>query len=568
MDHLNYVFQNVPLEYNNLGGRGLTSKLLWEEVDPRVHPLNKDNKVVISPGLLTGTTAPSTGRISIGSKSPLTGGIKESNAGGTASQYLAGHGIKALILEGKASEKHCWVLVVRTNKVEFQVMDELSMLGNYDTVSILKKKYGEDCSIMSIGPAGELCSSIATIAVTDLEDHPTRHAARGGLGAVVGSKGIKAIVITKPLTTMVKAVDVEAFRETAKAFSKDLISSKKALSTYGTALLVNVINSVGGFPTNNFSTGHNDEAENISGENLHKLCTTRGGATAHPCSRGCVIRCSNIFHDDKGSYVTSGLEYETIALLGSNCGLNNLDNIAELDRICDDIGIDTMDTGGAFGVAMEAGSINLGDFETMKSTLLSIATQDSFLGKLISHGAALTGKVLGVERVPTVKGQTIAAYDPRALKGTGVTYATTSMGGDHTAGNATPGRGGIDHRSPAGQIKLSKSLQINSMICDILGMCIFVGPVDETIPTLSSLVSSFVGYAVSTEDLKKQAREILKLEVDFNRLAGISSMANDLPLYFREEPLPNNGLVFDVPHEDLLNFSFSDDEKESSVELN
>ncbi len=547
--------ESVPPRYCNLGGRGLTSMLLSDEVNPRCHALGKENKLVIAPGLLTGTSAPSSGRTSLGAKSPLTETIKESNVGGIAGQYLATHGFKAIVLEGTPIEKRCWVLVIDDNGIKLDLKDNLKGLGNYETVEKLHLEYGSDYSVICIGPAGEAGAALASVAVSDREGRPVRHAGRGGMGAVLGSKGIKAIVISKPAQAVVEAADSEKFRKTAGKFAKSLAQSKKSLSNYGTAILVNVINEIGGLPTRNFSTGRNEYADAIGGEKLHDLCKQRGGKTGHACSRGCVIRCSNVFNDEKGNYVTSGLEYETIVLLGSNCDLNDLDSIAKLDRICDDLGIDTVEIGCALGVAMEAGVIPFGDFEEMKDALSGIVS-GSYLGKILGQGTAVTGKVLGVERIPTVKGQSISAYDPRALKGTGVTYATSTMGADHTTGNCLPGRGGLDSHKPDGQIGLSRDLQVISMLCDILGICIFVGTVPENVPVFAALVSAFTGQNIGPELLLKQARQVLKAEQEFNRDAGIGKCQNDLPYFFRTEPLPNNGLVFDVPVYELEEFDY------------
>ena len=551
----NFWVEPVPAKYENLGGRGLTSNFLSDEVNPRCYPLGQENKLIIAPGLLTGTIAPSSGRCSLGAKSPLTGTIKESNVGGTAGQYLAGHGIKALILEGLPVEKRTWVLVVDGQNLKFLIKDELKSLGNYQTVTALRQEFGADSAVMCIGPAGEMGAALATVAVSDLEGRPARHAGRGGIGAVMGSKGMKAIVITRPDKVVVRAAASEQFAATAKEFAKLLSQSKQGLTAYGTAQLVNLINAVGGLPTRNFSIGHNPEAEAISGEKLHQLCNERGGKTGHACSRGCAIRCSNVFHDQTGNYVTAGLEYETIALLGSNCGINELDGIAELDRLCDDMGIDTMETGCALGVAMEAGTISFGDLARMKEVISGISTGQE-LSRIIAQGASVTGRILGVERVPAVKGQSMSAYDPRALKGTGVTYATSPMGADHTGGNCLPGRGGLKVDKPDGQVALSKELQITTMVCDFLGICIFVGPLMENMPVLAELTSAFAGKEINVETLLSQAREILAVEQAFNEEAGIGSGQNDLPAFFRTEPLPNNGLVFDVPFRDLKEVRF------------
>ncbi|MFZ5650346.1 MAG: aldehyde ferredoxin oxidoreductase C-terminal domain-containing protein [Bacillota bacterium] len=547
--------EDVPPEYRALGGRGLTSKLLSDEVNPRCHALGMDNKIIIAPGLLTGTVAPCSGRTSLGAKSPLTGTIKESNVGGAAGQYLAAHGIKSLILEGRPAEKHLRVLVVEKNEIRLEVKDNLAGMGNYQTVDALKMEYGPNCAVISIGPAGEMGAAVATVAVSDMEGRPTRHAGRGGIGAVMGSKGIKAIVVSRPEKLVVEASDNTCFREKSAEFAKSLQQSKKTLTDYGTAVLVNIINEFGGLPTRNFSAGRNGNANDISGEKLHQLCRERGGVTGHPCSRGCAIKCSNIFVDKLGNYITSGLEYETIALLGSNCGLNDLDAIAKLDRLCDDLGIDTMEMGVTLGVAMESEIISYGDYHAMYELISGIAKGTGF-GKILGQGAVVTGRILGVERVPAVKGQGISAYDPRALKGTGVTYATSTMGADHTAGNCLPGRGGLNCHEAAGQVNLSRELQIYSMVCDILGICIFVGPLAENMPVMAALAEAFMGKEFSPDILKRTALETLRVEVRFNRKAGIGSGLNDLPHYFRTEPLPENGLVFDVPAGELERFDF------------
>ena len=545
---------DIPPEYLNMGGRGLTSLILSNEVNPKAYALGADNKLVIAPGLLTGTNAPCSGRLSVGAKSPLTGTIKESNVGGLAGQYLAGHGIQALIIEGKPQQKQCCVMVIGPNDIKLEEKNSLAGLGNYALVDEIKKEYGSQNAILSIGPAGEMGASLATIAGTDMENRPSRHAGRGGLGAVMASKGIKAIVISKPSNIFIEAANIKKFKDTAAEFARSLNETKKALSKYGTAVLVNIINEVGGLPTRNFSIGRNEEAGNISGELLHELCSKRGGVTGHPCSRGCAIRCSNVFNDEEGNYVTSGLEYETIVLLGSNCGLNNLDDIAKLDRQCDNLGIDTMEMGATLGVTMEAGLIPFGSYDLMQDAIESIA-KGSQLGKIFGQGASTTGKIIGVERVQAVKGQAMSAYDPRALKGTGVTYATSTMGADHTAGNCLPGRGGLDCRKPEGQVNLSQEMQTITMVCDILGICIFVGPLPENMPVMTALFNSFREQEASVEDLYAMANNILSLETKFNDKAGITQ--NDLPLYFRTEPLPNDNLVFDVKEEELKKIKFN-----------
>jgi aldehyde:ferredoxin oxidoreductase len=555
MTDRNVTITDVPQLYEGLGGRGLTSTLLAHEVEPRCFPLGKDNLLVIAPGLLTGTTAPSSGRTSIGAKSPLTGTIKESNVGGIAGQFLAGHGIKALIVAGQPAKKSSRLLVIDGDGIRLTERDDLAGLGNYETMALLKGEFGGRCAVLSVGPAGEQGAALATVAVCDMEGRPTRHAGRGGMGAVMASKGLKAIVVAPPAVPRIEPAQGERFRDTVRAFARALVEGKKALTTHGTAVLVNVVNEVGGLPTRNFTFGRNEDAHRFDGEQLRQLCGERGGATGHACHRGCVIRCSNVFHDAGGNYVTAGLEYETIALLGSNCGVNDLDRIARFDRLCDDLGIDTMEMGVSLGVAMEGGMLAFGDADGMEEAIVGVAGGTP-MGKVLGQGATITGRILGVERVPAVKGQSLSGYDPRALKGTGVTYATSTMGADHTTGNCLPGRGGVDCRAPAGQVALSRDTQVMSMVCDMLGVCVFVGPVAETMPFLASLASAFQGREVPVAALLRQAREILLVEAEFNRRAGISRHENDLPPFFRNEPLPGSGLVFDVPAGEMMEMNY------------
>lgn len=543
----------VPSEYNLLGGRGLTSRMLLDEVDPKCQPLGADNKVILAPGLLTGTVVPCSGRLSIGAKSPLTGSIKESNVGGTAAQALSRLGIKALVIEGKPSGSYKYLLRLNEEEASLVPVPELAGMGNYRLAETLIAQYGPNYSIISIGPVGELQFPVASVAVTNVEGVPSRQAGRGGMGAVLGSKGIKAILINSQGSYRKQPVQPENFREVAQCFSKSLVTSKQFLTNYGTALLVNLINDVGGLPTNNFSQGTFGEVESLSGEKLAALCRERGGKTGHACHRGCVIRCSNIYHDGAGNYLTSGLEYETIALMGSNLGIASLDQVAAMDRLCDDLGMDTMEMGAALGVAMEGGVLPFGDGEGARNLLTEVAEGNTVLGRVLGQGATVTGKVFNVLRVPAVKGQGMSAYDPRAFKGTGVTYATSTMGSDHTAGNALPGRGKVDLRKPEGQVELSLNLQVMTAVYDLLGICIFAGPVEENMLVFARLLGSFYGEQWGLDEVLALGRGLLKTEVEFNSKAGISPADNDVPEFMRKQALPGTDLVFDVDRRELEN---------------
>ncbi|MCE5262974.1 MAG: aldehyde ferredoxin oxidoreductase [Deltaproteobacteria bacterium] len=542
----------VPDRYSFLGGRGLTSQIISDEVNPACDALGESNKLVIAPGLLAGTPAPCSGRLSIGAKSPLTGGIKESNAGGTVARKLSNLGIKAIILEGKAEGSSWHVLKIAEASVMILPADDVEGLGNYESVGRLRAAHGPKVGILSIGPGGERQMGAATIAVTDQEGRPCRHCGRGGLGAVMGSKGIKAIVIDDRRSDkgILDIADPGGFKDVSHAWAKAMVETKKGLTHFGTAALVTPVNAAGGLPTRNYSRGDFEGAERINGSTLADTLRARGGRAGHACSPGCVIRCSNIYHDRDGDYLTAGLEYETIALMGSNLGIDSLDIIAALDRRCDDYGLDTMEMGNAIGIAMEAGIASFGD-GAAAVRLLDEVKAGTGIGRILGQGAATAGRALGISRVAAVKGQGMAAYDPRALKGTGVTYATSPMGADHTAGNLLPGRAGVDCHSPDGQIKASRDLQIMSTVLDVMGLCLFVGPLAPEMETISRLLTKVFGKTFGVEDVLEIGRAVLRTELTFNQASGMDSSNDRLPEFFSTERLPPNGLLFDVPNGEI-----------------
>ena len=550
--------------YAGSGGRGLTSAIVSKEVPPLCHPLGEDNKLVIAPGLLSGSTAAMSGRLSVGCKSPLTGGIKEANAGGQPSQMLGRLGYAAIVLEGLPKDKTLYKVVINKDGVDVQEANDLCMLGNYDLVDKMKAEYGEKVSCISIGQAGEMKLSAASIACTDMEQRPTRHAGRGGVGAVMGSKGVKVIVIDDAGMKMRQPQDPDAFKEANKEWVAGLKKhpvSGEGLPAYGTNVLTNVINEAGAYPTNNFLKGQFDGAGNISGETQAETEETRGGkgAATHGCHRGCIIRCSGTFYDKDGNYVTKQPEYETVWAHGGNCGIDDLDAIAQIDRLDDDFGLDTIEMGATIGVAMEAGLAEFGDAEAAIKLVKEVGAGTP-LGRILGSGAAVTGQVYGIERVPVVKKQAMPAYDPRAVMGIGVTYATTTMGADHTAGYAVGsnimGVGGkTDPLSPEGQIELSRNLQIATAVVDSTGMCLFVAfpalDQPETFQALLDLVNTFYGLSLTGDDVTELGKSILKNEREFNLAAGLSAKHDRLPDYFKKEKLPPHDITFQVTDEEL-----------------
>ncbi|MFW6335364.1 MAG: aldehyde ferredoxin oxidoreductase family protein, partial [Desulfosalsimonas sp.] len=522
----------------------------------------EDNKLVIAPGLLSGSAAAMSGRISVGCKSPLTGGIKEANSGGQAAQVLARLGYAAIVLEGKPSDDKLYKVLVNKDGVDILPADDLKMKGNYDAVESLKTEYGDKICCLSIGQAGEMKLGAATVACTDMELRPSRHAGRGGVGAVMGSKGVKAIVLDDSGMSMRKAKDPDKFKEANKKFVEGLRQhavTGQGLPSYGTNVLTNVVNEAGAYPTYNFKTGRFKGASALSGETQAETETARGGQATHGCHRGCVIRCSGIWVDKDGHYLTKQPEYETVWSHGGNCGIDDLDAIAMLDRLDDDFGLDTIEMGATIGVAMEAGLAEFGDKDKAIELVKEVG-KGTPLGRILGSGAGVTGKVFGVERVPVVKNQAMPAYDPRAVQGMGVTYATSTMGADHTAGYAVTANllgvgGNVDALKPEGQIDLSRDLQIATAAIDSTGMCLFIAfailDQEETFQALIDMINSFHGLNFTADDVNDLGKKILKLERDFNARAGFGPEDDRLPDYFRKEALSPHNITFQISGSDL-----------------
>ena len=543
----------VPPGWEKLGGRALLARILVDEVPPTCQPLGEENKLIFAPGLLVGHRLSSCDRISIGGKSPLTGGIKEANAGGRTGFHLTSLGIKALIVEGKPRDEGLWLIQLSSAGARFEKAGNLSGLGVYATASRLLEQFGKDVAISLVGPGAEMELASAGIQNVDKDGVPSRIAARGGLGAVMHSKGLKAIVIDASGGSKPPLVDEEGFRAAQKVYNKALLGHPQThtYADYGTAAMTSMCNAYGGLPTRNFSSGQFEEADKLSGEHMRDLLLERGGEsqTTHACMSGCVIRCSNVFGGKDGKAIVSPLEYETIGLLGSNLGIDNLDDVARLNWEANDLGIDSIELGAALGVAAEAGLMDFGDGKRALE-LVGEVRAGTPLGRTLGNGADSTGKEFGIRRVPTVKGQAMSAYDPRAIKGTGVTYATSPQGADHTAGLTI--RANVDHTDPKGQAKLSEDAQIKMAGYDTLGACLFAGfGYAVSTSSIPDLLNARYGWEVDEGILLELGRIALKLEREFNRGAGFTAADDRIPEWMTEEPLSPTNAVFDVPSEEM-----------------
>lgn len=550
--------ESVPVKYEGLGGRGFTSTVIGTEVDPLCHPLSPENKLVVAPGIMGGTNCPCSGRASFGGKSPLTGGIKESNVGGELGTKLGKLGLAGIIFEGQCEE--LIVLFIDRNGVRLDSGRELTGALTYESAVKLKAKYGSKVAIAVIGPAGEARMKTACISVTDLDGLPTRQAGRGGLGALMGSKNVKAIVVDDTGLSQVRGVEPDGLKEASTLFSRMIKAhpvSGDALARYGTTCVLSLINEAGAFPTRNFSVGQFEKASEISGEKLNEVIGTRGGRNKHRCMASCIVNCSNTYLDENGAEITGGFEYESIWALGANCGIGNLDDLAVLNRLCDDIGVDTIETGVAIGVAMSAQVLSFGD-STGVINLLDEVRRSTPLGRIIGNGARVVGEAFGIDRVPVVKGQALSAYDPRAIKGMGVTYALSTMGADHTdaymVGPEVLGQQ-LDPLSPEGKVQVAAHLFTMNALLDSAGLCVMStlplleGP--EGMNVLGKLIGHKIGQQITVDDLISFGDKIVKTERDFNKRAGFSVQHNRLPRFFRTEMLPPLNVVNDIDEKEM-----------------
>ncbi len=554
--------QIEPIEKDSklylLGSRGLTSQIVHDEVPPQCDPLGPENKLIIANGLLAGSPFPNSARTSVGAKSPLTNGIKEANVGGRGAMMLARYGIRAIIFEHQSASLS--LVLINDDGITLVNCEEYKGLGNYELHEKLQERYGKKIGVYSIGSAGEFIMRASTVAANDLEGYPSRHAARGGLGAVMGSKKVKAIVIVPSKISKVNIQDLSQFRKVSKPFAQSLANSKQKFSMFGTAMMMKGMSSYGGLPTKNFRMGSYSNIDKISGEMLHEIVTSRGGKKMLACSPTCVIKCSNLVVDESGNHVTSSLEYETMALNGSNLMINDIDKLAQIDHFCDDVGIDTIEFGGTIGVAMDTEKISWGDADKVLRILDKEIRNNTELGVLYGNGVKNIGKILKADRVPHVKGQGISAYDPRVFKAMGVTFATSPMGADHTSGAAIAGRVANQHKDYGElidnkqKLDLSFELQVYTAVLDSVGCCYFIGPSYENMEIVANALNAMYGLILTRDDVIKIGINILRTELEFNEKAGFTQEMNDVPHFFKEESSDPTGLKFTFNKESLSSF--------------
>ncbi|OGP49299.1 MAG: hypothetical protein A2Y79_10880 [Deltaproteobacteria bacterium RBG_13_43_22] len=543
MTKLETTFESLPEDWKIIGGRGLSAKILKAEVPPQSEPLGPEAKFIVATGPLAGTLAPSCGRISIGAKSPLTLGIKEANSGGPAGQKMDKLGIRAIVVEGTPQKDKIYLLHISKAGAVIEPADQYRGLKNYDLAEALYKKYAKKSSIISIGIGGERRWKSASVGFTDTEGRPARHAARGGLGAVMGAKGLKAVVIDDQGTDAVDIADKEVFRETIKKWAEVLKTDPQAqnMMKYGTPAGIVPLRSIGSAPSKNYSNEQTDGFENLAGSAFEKVNQERGGGLKG-CMPGCLIRCSTSYYGPDGKYLTSGFEYETLALLGTNLGLANPDVVAKLDRLCDDLGLDTIETGSSLGVAAGAGKMAFGDAGSALALFDELEKGTEF-GNILGNGVVSTCRALGVTRIPAYKGQAIPAHDPRVSKSAGVTYKTSPMGADHTAGITYE-----KFKSKEGQVERSLKAQIVAAALDTFGYCSLARITDTKtlIGFLKDLLNARFGLNLEIDDLVNIGRDILKTELEFNQGTEFHTAHDPDPEFVKTEHSVPVGTVFDV----------------------
>jgi len=539
-------------KYKVHGKRGLIDRFLMDEVDPKCDPLGPENKLIICTGTFAGTAFPIAGRVSIGGKSPLTGTIKESSVGGTIGAMLASHGIKMIVLDDMPAEEDGWKYMFIDKEGQISLIDAAPFMGmgTYAFCEAMFEKYDKNVAVLCLGPAGEmLYRSAAVMASEFMTGHPCRAAGRGGLGALMGSKKIKAVIAERAAKAASFEYADKAVFDAARKKYVDLSKDNprtQGLHETGSTTMMNITGALGIVPHRNFSgLPLNDEQKtHFTSNNWKEAGTKAGGKNGIACHPGCIVACSNLYHNDSGDFVTAGFEYETVAMFGPNLEIYDFYKTAKFDYLCDDIGVDSIETGCTMGVCMDAGIVEWGDADGVEA-LFEEMRQGTEMGRLIGQGTEICGKTLGVERIPVVKHQGIPAYDPRGLKGNGITYCVSTQGADHTFGMVV---------APDAPDAALPDMAINSQITTAIGndfFCSFItGLVLSDPEILPALYAGAFGGEWTMDKCREMGIESLKTERMFNELAGFTAADDRLPDFF-SKPGYEGGPAFTLSDEDV-----------------
>jgi aldehyde:ferredoxin oxidoreductase len=525
-------------------GRYFIAKTLLELGAATVDPLSPANPLIFSAGPFAGTSFSNANRTSVGCKSPLTGGIKEANGGGSFSYGLGQLKIAGFTLHGASPS---WVVIhfKKDGGIDFDDAAPYLGKGNFEAQNMLHQKYGKKVTIGLCGPVGEYEGLLGGIAFSDKDGRPARLSARGGVGAVMGSKKVKAVVVD--LDKIPPFSEPKKVNAAIKNYAKMLLADSMVQNFYqkiGTMGMADLQNALGGLPVRNFSAGQmvdtsTGEKFKMGGEYISQLNVSRGGEHTHACMPGCVIQCSNVYADANGKEVVSPVEYETLGLLGTNCGIGDPDDLAQLNYIANDLGVDTIETGATLAVLMEAGLGAFGD-KTFMADCLAEIRNGTEKGRIWAQGTARVGEHYKVRRVPVIKKQAISAYDPRVVEATGITMMATAQGADHTAGNL-PRLKTREMDAPS-IVEQSLAHQARVAANDSLGLCIFgMSVTNPNVEFLTNAINAAHGTTLTADFFEALGRDALRLEYEFNKRAGFTEKDDELPEFFYSEPLaPTN----------------------------
>ncbi len=548
---------DLELAHKFIGGRGLGTKILYDEGVATVEPLSPENKLVYITGPMTGAAAPSTGRYMVVTKSPLTGMIACSNSGGIWGAKLKHAGWDAIIVEGQAPE---WTYIsIEDDKI--QLLDAREYLGmmSEEMDTRLKEKHGPTASVLNIGPAGE--KQVLLAAIMNDKD---RAAGRSGVGAVMGSKKLKAIVVKSSRIKLDNIADEEALKEATKKAMDVLMANpvtSSGLKQLGTAILVNIINNVGSLPTRNWQESYYEQAEDISGEALAEKYLVRPGA----CYR-CPIACGRIINVN--GHVTGGPEYEPLWAYGANCGNNDLNVIDECNMLCNEYGLDAISTPCTIAAAMElyqrgaikeedcAGvPLEWGSTKALVEWTKRMGNPETELDWLMSSGSARLCEHYGMPEISmSVKKQEMPAYDARGIQGIGITYATSNRGGCHVRGYMiSPEVLGLpqqlDRTVTDDKAAWAKTFQDLTAVIDSMGHCLFtsfaMGGQEYT-----DLLNAATGTNWTVEQVLEIGDRIYNIERMFNKAAGMKPEDDRLPKRLLSDPIvngPSKGMVSQLP---------------------
>jgi aldehyde:ferredoxin oxidoreductase len=539
-----------------LGARGLGGRIISSEVDPTTDALGPDNKLVFAPGPLTGTFAPSAGRYNVVTKGPLNGVLAASNSGGAFGPELKFAGYDALVVEGKAAKPvFGWI---KDDEVEIRDAGAIWGRNTLDTTDLVRAETDEEAKVACIGPAGEKQALLANVM-----NEMHRAAGRTGVGAVMGSKNLKAVAVVG--TGAVTVADPEGFKA-AVMKSRRMIQEHPVggagLKAYGTDVLVNILNQLGALPTRNWQDGYFPTADKIGGESLaaKQLLRPKGCFS-------CIISCGRVTKVDNPAFsgFGEGPEYETAWAFGADCGVDDLDAVTKANYLCNEYGLDTISTGSTIACAMELferGIITTKDTDGVQLTFGNAAAivemtrkmgeGEGFGAKLAQGSYRLAESYGHPELSMTSKKQEMPAYDPRGVQGIGVNYATSNRGGCHVRGYtiavevlATGAE--MDPRMTEGKPALDITFQDLTAALDSSGCCLFA-TFGIAGAELTEMLAALTGVDYTLDEFMLIGARVWNQERLWNLKAGFTSADDTLPARLLTEPIKTGPSKGEISH--------------------